>query len=207
MRHSYLRSSSRRYEHPIWRGNPCQGRHPRPTRRHPGLARPGELADHGAAARGASVCRMRRGAGRAHSPTSHRALADSGFAAPGQIDGVRARHHRSAGASSGSGSCLRRRSSASRSSRPVQGGRVTLASDAEPRGVRRGRATSRGTEAPPPYLCGGLASSARSGVVGVEPRWGGGAWARLGVGVVRAGAQPYFGPRPSGWLRGRRHDV
>jgi hypothetical protein len=24
---------------------------------------------------------------------------------------------------------------------------------------------------------------------------------------VRAGARPYFGPRPSGWLRGRRQDV
>ena len=34
-----------------------------------------------------------------------------------------------------------------------------------------------------PYLCGGLASSARSGVVGVEPRWGGGAWARSRVRV------------------------
>jgi hypothetical protein len=36
---------------------------------------------------------------------------------------------------------------------------------------------------------------------------GGRAGAVGAAGVVRAGAQPYFGPRPSGWLRGRRHDV
>src|SRR5207248_1703769 len=28
-----------------------------------------------------------------------------------------------------------------------------------------------------------------------------------GAGGVRAGAWAYFGPRPSGWLRGRRDDV
>src|SRR6476660_9883960 len=36
-------------------------------------------------------------------------------------------------------------------------------------------------------------------------------WGCVGVvgseGGARAGARAYFGPRPSGWLRGRRHDV
>src|SRR5207248_5336811 len=51
----------------------------------------------------------------------------------------------------------------------------------------------------------GPMSSLRSGVVGSVGGWG----VRTvgGVGVVRAGAQSYFGPRPSGCLRGRRHDV
>ena len=36
---------------------------------------------------------------------------------------------------------------------------------------------------------------------------GGGVWALGRADRLRAGAHAYFGPRPSGWLRGRRQDV
>jgi len=58
-----------------------------------------------------------------------------------------------------------------------------------------------------PYLCRILASKAGTGFEGDGLlRWRGRVWAVGRAGRVRAGAQPYLGPRP-GLVSGRRHEV